>query len=1084
MDREEKTFLRAMGYVLAAFVVMTWSLWALAPQTPPAATPNPPSTPAAAPAPPAPHVTTSDTTASGVTFSAAATYPPLVEHGFEVLGPTSRRPGDPAPGQRYFDTDLNTYSIFTGASWQAVNVSAGIGNIDDIGDVSAVSPSVGEFLGWNGSAWSNLTLSLSTLTDAEVTSATPGQSLRFNGSNFVNTALGVDDLAEITIGSWEEGETLRYNGSGLVDSKLSLYDLSNLNVSSPANGQVLSYNSSTAKWVNSTLSVTTNLDGLSDVVINSATFGDFLGYNGTTWVDTTISLDTLTDAAVGFPIAGEVLRYNGTNFVDAVLDVDDLANVAITGWATGEVLRYNGTSLVDATLSVDDLSEVTVTSWASGETLRWNGSALVDSKLQLNDLSDLNLSSLSDNQFLRYDGGTSKIVNETVDVPADLNYFVVTEYNATADDGTDDTTAIQTAFDAAATYTAANPLDRATVYLPRGVYIVNGAVGSGAVTVSGSRITVLGEGTLKLANGDDADAVLEIQGDYVTVERITVDGNGASNPTGRNECIRVETDGIASGDPDILVRDPADAKADFCTLRGVICQNTESGGTASDTFFVRGDYALVEGCTSVDSGNNGFRNDGDYCVYKNNRCISCEAKGFTQNGQDREQLTVDGFFCYYDEDNVAAGCGFQVDVGVEAGGGSAAFNGFSLSKADLRNINVFVSDDVVTDFGSGIKLARIHQVVMDGFHVRMSDVGSTALKLAEGLGQVTLRNGFVSNNIDMDMSPYDPGGSVTSVTEEAVTGKAVLNSASHVVKDGDYLIVSGSSVEAYNGLYQITQSPTSGLIVINADYTADATATFSNCCGHLKVENVIIGDRVHDPGTCLSGLAVYDLEVKNCEFRNYVYRGISYQPFTSFPETAPHSLYVTQSFFESNCPGDTEATATAPIAAGDSGTSNEWNNRSASFVRFDESNVIRDLGSVTSLFTSAFTEAGNVIFTRRSRAMQRYVNSSTTLTAADHGTVYFCDAADLVMTLPPTEPGLRYTFVLGPNGLSTTTGLSISPNSADRIYMPGISPAAADNKDIILDDATDRVGDAITVVGDRNIGWIVESYSGTWAREP
>ncbi len=68
--------------------------------------------------------------------------------------------------------------------------------------------------------------------------------------------------------------------------------------------------------------VATNLDGLSDVVITSASNGQVLKFNGTNWINDTVAggssnLDGLTDVVITAASNGQVLKYNGTNWVNA-----------------------------------------------------------------------------------------------------------------------------------------------------------------------------------------------------------------------------------------------------------------------------------------------------------------------------------------------------------------------------------------------------------------------------------------------------------------------------------------------------------------------------------------------------------------------------------------------------------------------------------------------------------------------------------------------------------------------------------------------------------------------------------------------
>jgi hypothetical protein len=107
------------------------------------------------------------------------------------------------------------------------------------------------------------------------------------------------------------------------------------------------------------------------------------------------------------------------------------------------------------------------------------------------------------------------------------------------------------------------------------------------------------------------------------------------------------------------------------------------------------------------------------------------------------------------------------------------------------------------------------------------------------------------------------------------------------------------------------------------------------------------------------------------------------------------------------------------------------------------------------------------------------LTANRTLTAADSGKVFITGAADLVVTLPPTRAGLMFTFVV--RTLSTTTGLSISPQPLDQIIGGGVTPA--DDKDLINTGSTDVVGDTVTLVGDGVDGYLITNLSGTWARQ-
>jgi len=108
-------------------------------------------------------------------------------------------------------------------------------------------------------------------------------------------------------------------------------------------------------------------------------------------------------------------------------------------------------------------------------------------------------------------------------------------------------------------------------------------------------------------------------------------------------------------------------------------------------------------------------------------------------------------------------------------------------------------------------------------------------------------------------------------------------------------------------------------------------------------------------------------------------------------------------------------------------------------------------------------------------------SANYTLTAADSGKVIVVTGADKVMTLLATVAGLRFRFVLAATALSTGTGLSISPQSTDKIMGNGFT--SEDDKDAILAGSGDREGDMIEVVGDGDLGWYITGVTGTWTRE-
>ena len=110
------------------------------------------------------------------------------------------------------------------------------------------------------------------------------------------------------------------------------------------------------------------------------------------------------------------------------------------------------------------------------------------------------------------------------------------------------------------------------------------------------------------------------------------------------------------------------------------------------------------------------------------------------------------------------------------------------------------------------------------------------------------------------------------------------------------------------------------------------------------------------------------------------------------------------------------------------------------------------------------------------------ITAAETVAAADNNTTYIADAVDLVITLPAVATvGANFRVKAIVKTVSATTGLSLSPNSADSIYGNGFT--VADDKDAVNTAATDAVGDMISLVSDGVDGWFIDGIIGTWARE-
>lgn len=116
--------------------------------------------------------------------------------------------------------------------------------------------------------------------------------------------------------------------------------------------------------------------------------------------------------------------------------------------------------------------------------------------------------------------------------------------------------------------------------------------------------------------------------------------------------------------------------------------------------------------------------------------------------------------------------------------------------------------------------------------------------------------------------------------------------------------------------------------------------------------------------------------------------------------------------------------------------------------------------------------------------------ANTTLTEEDCGKVFLINADGVVVTLPATKAGLKYTFMN--IGARTTVGFSISPVAADGISgtitlaATVVVDAGVVNKDLTLTKATAEVGDCVEIIGTGITGtkaWLIKSSTGIWAAQ-
>ncbi len=245
--------------------------------------------------------------------------------------------------------------------------------LDDLTNVNAGSPNDGDFITWdnNSSVWvtTGVSVSLATLPDVTLTTPTIDQYLKYDGSVWVNAGISASDIVDFEMSVYALNENMTY--AELSDT------------GTPTDGYM--------RWNTNTVSYdaaipAADVSGLSQV----ATTGNYADLSNVPSTFTPEShnhtLSDISDVVTSSIVDGEVLVYNANalTWVNKTLTIGDV----IANGVAGEVVKWNDTSSEweGSPLALGEISNVTDNA-VIGDTLKFNGSAWVNGKVNYNELT-------------------------------------------------------------------------------------------------------------------------------------------------------------------------------------------------------------------------------------------------------------------------------------------------------------------------------------------------------------------------------------------------------------------------------------------------------------------------------------------------------------------------------------------------------------------------------------------------------------------------------------------------------------------------------------------------------------------------
>lgn len=301
-----------------------------------------------------------------------------------------------ASGELGYETNTGKFKIGNGSTaWNSlsytVNAAMSGVTLNDVGDVTITSAADGDFLRWNGTAWVNDAVNLSTDTiGSYVQSLVAGNGITLTN----NSGEGATPTIAVTSNTFAPIDSPTFTGTvTLPDNTVALgTKTTGSYVSSLVAGTGVTLTNNSGESATPTVAIGQAVATDSNVTFNDVTVSGNLTVSGTT---TSVNTETLTvddnivvlnNNVTGAPTenAGlEIERGSSTNVLLRWNETTDVWEITTDGTNYGTIATTGDITTAASAISVDNLSDATITSAANGQFLKYNGSAWVNDAIDL-----------------------------------------------------------------------------------------------------------------------------------------------------------------------------------------------------------------------------------------------------------------------------------------------------------------------------------------------------------------------------------------------------------------------------------------------------------------------------------------------------------------------------------------------------------------------------------------------------------------------------------------------------------------------------------------------------------------------------